>query len=138
MSHPYFHIHDYSVRTKKSEGGASEAEACIDMRVGLNRVRHTASGVGPVHALERALRMCLSDTYPEVASVRLCDYSVAVVDAELATAARVRVIIRATDGTSSWDAGAVSQNVIEASFEALCSATVMGILRARSGAKQPA
>lgn len=138
MSHPYFHIYDYSVTTRRSEGGVSEAEATIDVRVGPVRAQHTAGGVGPVHALEQALRLCLCDSYPEVEALRLCDYSVTVVDAELATAASVRVIIRATDGYSSWDAGAVSQNVIEASFEALCSATIMGILRTRGGEKQPA
>ncbi|MEA2460289.1 MAG: 2-isopropylmalate synthase [Actinomycetota bacterium] len=138
MSHPYFHIYDYSVTTKRSESGVSESQASIDLRVGAERAQHSAAGVGPVHALERALRSCLLNEYPEVESLRLCDYSVAVVDAELGTAASVRVIIRATDGFSSWDAGAVSQNVIDASFEALCSATIMGILRVRGGAKQPA
>jgi 2-isopropylmalate synthase len=135
---PYFHIYDYSVTTTRNEHGLSESEATIDMSVGNERARHTANGVGPVHALEQALRLCLFDSFPEVEALRLCDYSVSVVDAELATAASVRVIIRATDGFSSWDAGAVSQNVIEASFEALCSATIMGILRTRGGEKQPA
>jgi len=131
MSHPYFNVVSYSVSSKRVNGGRSIAKASLELEVGGKRARHSATGVGPVHALEAALRACLGDEYPEVADLRLCDYQVSVVDAELGTQARVRVIIQATDGLSTWDAGSVSENVIDASFEALCSATVMGILQTR-------
>jgi 2-isopropylmalate synthase len=98
----------------------------------------TASGVGPVHALDAALRDCLKEDFPELEDVRLCDYQVSVLEGQDGTSAEVRVIIQATDGVSRWDAGSVSQNIIDASFEALCSAAVMGILRAQQPARLPA
>ncbi|MEA2498879.1 MAG: 2-isopropylmalate synthase [Actinomycetota bacterium] len=131
MSHPYFHVVGYSVTSERVNDGRSLAKASLELEVGGKRTRHSATGVGPVHALEEALRACLASDYPEVESLRLCDYQVSVVDAELGTSARVRVIIQATDGFAKWDAGSVSENVIDASFEALCSATVMGILQTR-------
>ena len=138
MSYPYFHVHSYSVSTKRTRDGESLADASIDMTVGGVRRHHTVAGVGPVHALEQALRMCLEDDFPATHDLRLCDYQVSVVDAALGTRASVRVIIQATDGLTTWDAGAVSNNVIEASFEALCSATVMGILRSQSSGRRSA
>lgn len=95
-------------------------------------------GVGPVHALDEALRACLSGEFPELAEVRLSDYKVSIVDSSEATAAQVRVIIEATDGESTWDAGCVSENIIDASFEALVSTSVMGIMKARGGARRTA
>jgi 2-isopropylmalate synthase len=85
-----------------------------------------------VHALDNALRRCLERAFPELGGVRLSDYRVSVVDAEQGTAAQVRVLIRATNGNESWDAGCVSDNIIDASFEALCSTFVLGIMRARA------
>jgi 2-isopropylmalate synthase len=108
------------------------------VQVGTEHTTRSATGVGPVHALEEALRACLRSEYPEIDRLRLCDYQVSVVDAELGTSARVRVIIQATDGYSTWDAGSVSENVVDASFEALCSATVMGILQSQVGEQRPA
>jgi hypothetical protein len=90
-------------------------------------------GCGPVHALDNALRACLRSEFPELERVRLADYRVSVEDAGEGTGAQVRVLIEATDGENSWDAGAVSTNIIDASFEALCSAWVMGIMRGRVG-----
>jgi 2-isopropylmalate synthase len=92
-------------------------------------------GCGPVHALDNALRACLRSEFPELERVRLADYRVSVVDAGEGTGAQVRVLIEATDGENSWDAGAVSTNIIDASFEALCSAWVMGIMRERRGGR---
>jgi 2-isopropylmalate synthase len=66
--------------------------------------------------------------------VRLSDYGVTVVDAADGTGAQVRVIVQATDGVATWDAGCVSTNIVDASFEALCSTAVMAIMRARSAA----
>jgi 2-isopropylmalate synthase len=138
MSHPYFHVIGYSVTSERVAAGGSLARASLEVQVGGERTTRSATGVGPVHALEEALRACLRSEYPEIDRLRLCDYQVSVVDAELGTSARVRVIIQATDGFSTWDAGSVSENVIDASFEALCSATVMGILQSQVGEQRPA
>lgn len=133
-SNPFFSVCSYKVTTERIHSKVLRVQAIVEVRVGGSCVRRGAEGVGPVHALDRALRDCLERDFPEIRDVRLSDYQVSVVDADAGTAAQVRVLIEATDGLSSWDAGCVSGNVIDASFEALCSSAVMGIMKARAGA----
>ena len=89
-------------------------------------------GCGPVHALDNALRSCLGAEFAEVEDVRLLDYRVGVVDATQGTGAEVRVVVEATDGSVTWQSGCVSENIIDASFEALCATAVKCISRARA------
>jgi 2-isopropylmalate synthase len=70
--------------------------------------------------------------------VRLTDYKVSMVGSGASTGSKVRVMIEATDGDASWDAGCTSENIIDASFEALCSTWVMGILRHHSASLRSA
>jgi 2-isopropylmalate synthase len=132
MSNPYFLPRGYSVTSERLGPGRSPATAVLEVQIDDRLVRREASGAGPVHALDNALRRCLERHFPELTDVRLSDYRVSVVDAEQGTAAHVRVLIRATNGDESWDAGCVSDNIIDASFEALCATFVLGIMRARS------
>ena len=76
-------------------------------------------GMGPVNALDRALRTALKSFYPAVEQIRLTDYKVRVLDGKSATAARVRVLIESSDGTDSWTTIGVSYDVVEASWMAL-------------------
>jgi 2-isopropylmalate synthase len=137
-SNPYFRVCGYKVVSERMHEGGSRVQAIVEVRIGTECVRRSATGVGPVHALDLALRSCLSGEFPELESVRLSDYRVSVVDAERGTAAQVRVLIQAGDGTAYWDAGCISTNIVDASFEALCSTAVMGIMRGREGARRPA
>jgi len=134
VTNPYFHPRGYAVTSERLGPGRSPASAVLEVQIGDKLVRRQATGAGPVHALDNALRRCLARAFPELSDVRLSDYRVSVVDAEKGTAAHVRVLIRATNGEESWDAGCVSDNIIDASFEALCSTFVLGIMRARSSA----
>lgn len=134
----YFAVCGYKVTSEKMHSNVSRVQAIVEVRVGSTCIRRSATGVGPVHALDAALRRCLETEYPEVASFRLSDYRVAVVDAEDGTAAQVRVMIEASDDAARWDAGCISHNIVDASFEALCSTAVMGIMRARAAARVPA
>ncbi len=85
-----------------------------------NTVAHTAAeGVGPVNALDNALRKALERFYPSLRDVRLIDYKVRVLPASLATASQVRVLIESTDGVEHWGTVGVSDNIIEASWQAL-------------------
>ncbi len=86
-------------------------------------------GVGPVHALDMALRDALRGDYPGVADLRLTDYRVRVLDSMDGTSARVRVLIETSDSVSSWGTIGVHENVIEASWEALADGIVVGLLR---------
>ena len=84
-------------------------------------VEHTVSeGDGPVNALDGALRKALERHYPRLREMQLVDYKVRVVNAREGTAARVRVVIESRDGTDVWGTVGVSENIIEASWLALC------------------
>jgi 2-isopropylmalate synthase len=136
LTSPYFDVCGYKVTSERFHRKTSRVQAVVEVRIGNTCVRRAANGVGPVHALDKALRACLSADFPELERVRLSDYRVSVVDARDATAAQVRVLIQATDGESAWDAGCVSDNIVDASFEALCATSVMGIMSARDGARR--
>ena len=95
------------------------SEASVKVRNGSD-VEHTAAdGNGPVNALDNAMRKALESFYPDLVKIRLTDYKVRVLDEKSATAASVRVLIRSTDGESSWTTVGASENVVEASLIAL-------------------
>ncbi len=102
--------------------GAAEpciSEATIKVRVD-GEIEHTvAEGDGPVNALDGALRKALIRFYPQIGKVFLTDYRVRILDPEEATAATTRVLIESSDGDDSWGTVGVSENLIEASWEAL-------------------
>jgi len=78
-----------------------------------------AEGVGPVGALDSALRRALERFFPALAKMRLEDYKVRVIDGKEATSARVRVLIESTDGHRNWNTVGVSADIIDASRAAL-------------------
>jgi hypothetical protein len=81
---------------------------------------HTAAeGVGPVSALDRALRKSLITFFPCIKDIRLTDYKVRVLNPKGATDAKVRVLIESSDGHDTWGTVGVSENLIEASWQAL-------------------
>lgn len=131
-SNDLFGVCGYKVISERMHSRVSRVQAIVEVRVGASCVSRSATGVGPVHALDTALRACLSPLFPELDGVRLSDYTVSVVDAEDGTGAQVRVLVEATDDRSTWNAGCVSENIIDASFEALCSSAVMGIMKGRA------
>ena len=132
MSDPWFSICCYRVVTERTHSAGSRVKASVEARIGDAGVRRSATGVGPVHALDNALRACLRGHFPELDEVRLVDYSVSVLDANPGTAAHVKVIITFADDDGTWDTGYVSENIIDASMEALCAGAVVGIMRSRA------
>lgn len=106
------------------------SEAIIKMRVGEKVVHTAAEGNGPVNALDNALRKALESFYPRIRSMRLTDYKVRVIDEKDGTGAIVRVHIETGDGHSSWGTVGVSQNIIEASWQALADSLAYGLLKA--------
>jgi 2-isopropylmalate synthase len=132
---PAFHLQTYFVTTghrKRGEG----AEATVKVRVDRERVMAAAEGVGPVHALDAALRKALLEFYPHLALVRLIDYKVRVVDNESGTAARVRVWIQATDGRRTWSTVGASPNIVTASAAALVDSLEFSLLASTSAAAE--
>jgi 2-isopropylmalate synthase len=95
-----------------------------------DEVSHTAAeGAGPVNALDKALRKALARFYPEVAKVFLADFRVRILDPEEATAAKTRVLIESGDGEETWGTVGVSENIIEASWEALVDSVEYKLFR---------
>ena len=117
---PLFSIEAYRVM---SEHPASEKLACshawVKVLVGDQYEIAAAEGVGPVGALDDALRRALTRFFPGLAKVRLEDYKVRVIDGKEATGARVRVLIESTDGQRNWNTVGVSADIIDASRAAL-------------------
>jgi len=89
------------------------------VRVG-GKVEHTAAeGNGPVNALDNALRKALEKFYPKLKEVKLLDYKVRVLPAGQGTASAIRVLIESGDRESRWGTVGVSDNIVEASYQAL-------------------
>ena len=109
--------------------GRSPAVAAVTLRVVGEVVRTCATGDGPVHALDRAVRAALLPTYPALADVRLADYKVRIVDEHLGTAARTRVLVESTDGDAWWSTVGWGADVIEASWHALRDALELPLAR---------
>lgn len=104
---------------KKQEHGLLLSEATVMVKVG-DVVEHTAAvGAGPVNALDHALRKALEKFYPQLREVKLLDYKVRVLSAEKGTESKVRVLIESGDHKDKWGTVGVSENIMEASWQAL-------------------
>jgi len=129
---PFFDLLGFRTSVEKREDGRLISEATIKVRVG-DELEHTAAeGDGPVNALDLALRKALRPFYPSVAEMSLVDFRVRVLDAGSGTAARVRVLIESADHEASWSTVGVSENVIEASWQALVDSVEYKLLRDRT------
>ena len=104
---------------KKQDHGASMSEATVMVRVGEVVEHATAVGAGPVNALDHALRKSLEKFYPQLREVKLLDYKVRVLSANRGTESKVRVLIESGDHKDKWGTVGVSENVMEASWQAL-------------------
>ena len=104
---------------KKHHHNEIVSEAAIKLKVGEKPVHVVAEGDGPVNALDKALRMALIQFYPQVKDISLVDYKVRILDTGDGTAAKVRVLIESRDDQEIWGTVGVSENIIEASWEAL-------------------
>lgn len=104
---------------KRHEDQKPISEATIMVKVG-GKVEHTAAeGNGPVNALDNAIRKALEKFYPKLKEVKLLDYKVRVLPAGQGTASAIRVLIESGDRDSRWGTVGVSDNIIDASYQAL-------------------
>jgi 2-isopropylmalate synthase len=126
---PPFVVDDFTVIVEKRGGDGIQAQATVKLRVGEEVVHTAADGDGPVNALDRAVRKALLPHYPALAEVHLVDYKVRIVDEHLGTAARPRVIIESARGRERWSTVGCSENIIEASWLALCDSLELALLR---------
>ena len=121
---PHFETVKYRIVAgdRDTDAEAVFSEAIIKLAIGDESALECAEGDGPVNALDNALRKTLSETYPCLNEMRLVDYKVRVVDSRAGTAARTRVNIESGDADETWGTIGVSENVIQASWQALVDA----------------
>ena len=116
---PAFDLEKYHITMEQKKDGAIVTEATVKLKVDGVTEHVVAEGDGPVNALDAALRKSLETFYPQIKEVKLIDYKVRVVNAKAGTAAKVRVIIESRDKDGIWGTVGVSENIIEASWQAL-------------------
>jgi 2-isopropylmalate synthase len=132
---PLFLLESWRCLVEKRADGRVETEATIKIWVppgpdGERYVR-TAEGNGPVHALDKALRDALAEIHPHLADIDLVNFKVRILDETKGTGAVTRVLLDASDGEAVWGSIGVSENVIEASWEALVDSLEYGMQSGR-------
>lgn len=126
---PLFTLESFRVITEKRADGRVETEATVKIEHGGERLVATAEGNGPVNALDAALRVALEPRIPELRDIHLVNFKVRILDETKGTGAVVRVLLDSSDGRDTWGAIGVSENVIEASWEALLDSLEHGARR---------
>ena len=116
---PHFELESFRVTIEKDKDQPCSAHATIKICVGDKKEITAGEGYGPVSALDNALRKALDKFYPDLDTMRLVDFKVRVIDGTRGTAARVRVLIESRDQNQIWSTMGVSEDIIEASWQAL-------------------
>ncbi|MGD0168798.1 MAG: citramalate synthase [Smithella sp.] len=114
-----FNLETFSVITSRTENNPCLSQATIKISVAGEEELTAAEGNGPVNALDHALRKALTKFYPQIKEMRLVDFKVRTLEGSEGTAAGVRVLLDSTDGEELWSTIGVSENIIEASWQAL-------------------
>jgi len=114
-----FNLESFRVTIEKNRSGPSTSQATIKISVGDDHEITAAEGDGPVNALDNALRKALNKFFPQIEEMGLVDFKVRVIDGSDGTQAKVRVQIESRDPREIWSTIGVSENVIEASWQAL-------------------
>ena len=133
----FFVLESFKVNTEHRSGSGArawndvavdmETEATVKLWVGDERIVATGEGNGPVDALHSALAVAVADRYPAFDAIKLTDFKVRVLDTEKGTGAVTRVLIESTNGSSTWTTIGVSENIVEASWQALIDSIIYGL-----------
>ncbi|MFA5271658.1 MAG: citramalate synthase [Candidatus Omnitrophota bacterium] len=125
----FFNLLGFRVSVEKREDGKLISEAVIKLKIN-NKLEHSAAeGDGPVNALDNALRKALMKFYPSLSKMHLTDFKVRVLDEKGGTAAKVRVLIESQDEKEDWSTIGLSENIIEASWQALADSVEYKLLK---------
>ena len=125
-----FEVLDVVVISQRRSGGDMFIEATVKLKVGDEVSHVVAEGSGPVDAMDHAFHKALDHHFPVLRQIHLCDFKVRILDPESATAAKTRVLVESSLGADRWSTIGVSQNIIEASCEALKDALELPLVRA--------
>ena len=135
---PLFRLESWRAIVEKRADGRVETEATIKIWVDGERYVRTAEGNGPVHALDRALREALVEIHPHLRDIDLVNFKVRILDETKGTDAVTRVLLDSSDGDQVWGSIGVSENVIEASWEALVDSLEYGMQAGRANPRHKA
>ncbi|MHB8841276.1 MAG: citramalate synthase [Candidatus Aquicultor sp.] len=127
----FFTLERFRVIMEKREDGRVATEASLKLQIGGEEVITAAEGNGPVNALDGALRKAIQTVYPALADIELNDFKVRVLDEKKGTGAVTRVLIESGDGKKTWGTIGVSENIIEASWQALVDSIEYGLMHKR-------
>jgi 2-isopropylmalate synthase len=117
---PHFEFEGYRVIVeKRSPDEPTTSEATIKVNVDGEPHYTVAESSGPVGALDKALRIALAKTYPNLNDLELKDYKVRILASQSGTDAKTRVLIESSDGHELWGTVGASDNIIEASWQAI-------------------
>ena len=134
--HRFFDLEGFRVTVEK-RGRKLVSEATIKIRVKSVQEHTAAEGDGPVNALDNALRKALGGFYPTLREMHLIDFKVRILDAKAGTAAKTRVLLQCRDMRDEWTTVGVSENIIEASWQALVDSVEYKLLKdERTGRKE--
>ena len=125
---PLFRLESFRVIVEQREDGRVVTEATVKLHVKGERIVATGEGNGPVNALDNALRLAIVRKYPHLGDIDLVNYKVRILDENKGTGAVTRVLLDASDGERTWGSIGVSENIIEASWQALVDAIEYGML----------
>jgi len=115
-----FQLDSYKVEVARARPkGRETSKATVTVRVGKKTCKTSATGDGPVNALDAALRKALLPSFPNLKKLKLIDYKVRIVNSRGGTAACTRVLVESSDGQREWGTVGVSTNILEASAHAL-------------------
>ncbi len=125
----FFELEGFRVVVEKLSDKKITSEAIMKLKVKGIKEHTAAEGDGPVNALDNALHKALKDFYPTLSKMQLCDFKVRILDEKAGTAAKVRVLIQSQDETDTWSTIGVSENIIEASWQALVDSVEYKLLK---------
>ncbi len=128
----YFDVEKFDVSVEQRINAKGErvtvSMAVVKVRVGDDLLISAAEGIGPVNALDLALRKDLGKYQSYITGLELTDYRVRILNA--GTEAVTRVLIESADETGDhWTTIGVSANIIDASFQALMDSIVYKLLK---------
>jgi 2-isopropylmalate synthase len=123
----FFAVEGYRVIIERHKGELW-AEATVKIRVGDRSYHTVAEATGPISALDRALRLALEKEFPQLAEMQLRDYKVRILESNQGAGSRTRVLVESGDGHAVWGTVGVSDNIVDASWEALREAVVYKLL----------
>lgn len=115
----FFTLQRLRVRSEDGHDAHAFSEATLAIDVEGHRSLIAAEGLGPVDAMSNGLREALVGYYPSLVNVRLSDYKVRVLTPEEGTGAQVRVLIEHHNDNATWNTVGVSNNILDASWQAL-------------------